>query len=122
MTTHTILGAGGAIADSLAKELFQHQVNFRLVSRHPSARPGGTPFPADMTDPGQTLAAIEGSDIVYCCIGLPYQFAIWRKQWPRIIDNIIEACKRTQAKLLFFDNVYMYGRTEGPMTEETPYD
>jgi nucleoside-diphosphate-sugar epimerase len=35
--------------------------------------------------------------------------------------NTIEACKQTQAKLLFFDNVYMYGRVDGPMTEQTPY-
>ena len=36
--------------------------------------------------------------------------------------NTIEACKRAQAKLIFFDNVYMYGKVNGPMTEETPYD
>ena len=32
--------------------------------------------------------------------------------------NVIEACKRAQAKLVFFDNVYMYGKVDGPMTEE----
>jgi nucleoside-diphosphate-sugar epimerase len=41
--------------------------------------------------------------------------------WPRIMANTIEACKRAQARLVFFDNVYMYGRVNGPMTEETPY-
>jgi nucleoside-diphosphate-sugar epimerase len=35
--------------------------------------------------------------------------------------NTIEACKRAQANLIFFDNVYMYGKVNGPMTEETPY-
>jgi nucleoside-diphosphate-sugar epimerase len=37
------------------------------------------------------------------------------------MDNTIEACKRAGARLVFFDNVYMYGRVRGPMTEETPY-
>jgi nucleoside-diphosphate-sugar epimerase len=37
------------------------------------------------------------------------------------MDNVIEACKRAQAKLVFFDNVYMYGKVDGPMTEDTPY-
>ena len=61
--------------------------------------------------------------MVYCCIGLPsLTYSVWRQQWPRIIDNIIEACKKTRARLLFFDNVYMYGETDGPMTEETPYN
>ncbi len=35
--------------------------------------------------------------------------------------NTIEACKRAEAKLIFFDNVYMYGKVAGPMTENTPY-
>ena len=55
-------------------------------------------------------------------MGLPYRYSTWRKLWPLIFDNTIEACKKTGTKLIFFDNVYMYGKTEGPMTEETPYD
>jgi nucleoside-diphosphate-sugar epimerase len=35
--------------------------------------------------------------------------------------NTVEACKRAEAKLIFFDNVYMYGKVAGPMTENTPY-
>ena len=38
------------------------------------------------------------------------------------MHNTIEACKRARARLIFFDNVYMYGRVEGPMTEETPFN
>src|SRR5450759_1309453 len=37
------------------------------------------------------------------------------------LANVIEACKRAQAKLIFFDNVYMYGKVDGLMTEDTPY-
>jgi nucleoside-diphosphate-sugar epimerase len=77
---------------------------------------------ANLTDPDQTLQAIQGSSVVYLCVGLRYNYAIWRQQWPRIIDNTIEACKRTGARLIFFDNVYMYGKVAGAMTEETPYD
>jgi nucleoside-diphosphate-sugar epimerase len=122
MSIHTILGAGGAIADALSQELLALQLPVRLVSRHPVRRPGTTVLAADLTDPGQTLGAVTGSSVVYLCAGLPYNYTLWRQQWPRIIDNCIEACTRTQAKLIFFDNVYMYGRTEGPMTEDTPYN
>jgi nucleoside-diphosphate-sugar epimerase len=38
------------------------------------------------------------------------------------MSNAIEACKRANAKLIFFDNVYMYGKISGPMTEETPFN
>ncbi|HEY6899018.1 MAG TPA: NAD-dependent epimerase/dehydratase family protein [Puia sp.] len=122
MTIHTILGAGGVIANTLARELSQHQLPVRLVSRQPALLSGATTLAADLTDPVQTLKAVEGSAVVYCCVGLPYRYSIWRQQWPRIIDNLIDACRKTGARLIFFDNVYMYGRTEGPMTEETPYD
>jgi nucleoside-diphosphate-sugar epimerase len=38
------------------------------------------------------------------------------------MENTIEACKRASAKLIFFDNVYMYGKVDGPMTEYTPFN
>ena len=119
---HTIIGSGGIIADSLATELTKHQIPVRLVSRHPKPIPGTDSHAADITDPAQTLEAVRGSAVVYCCIGLPYNYSIWRLQWPRIIDNLIAACRQTGTKLLFFDNVYMYGETSVPMTEETPYN
>jgi nucleoside-diphosphate-sugar epimerase len=119
---HTILGANGTIANSLALELTGRRLPVRLVSRNPAPIPGTTTHIADITDPARTLEAIRDSAVVYCCIGLPYNYSIWRQQWPRIIENIIAACQQTRAKLIFFDNVYMYGETSGPMTEETPYN
>lgn len=122
MSIHTILGAGGTIAGSLVGELRTRQLPIRLVSRHPAPMEGATVMTGDLTDRDQTIRAVAGSSIVYLCAGLKYDYHIWRQQWPRIFDNTIEACQQTGARLIFFDNVYMYGRTEGPMTEETPYD
>ena len=122
MPTHTILGAGGVIANGLAKELIKDRVPVRLVGRHPAPIQGAVPFLADLSDPAQALAAIADSSIVYLCIGLKYDYSIWRQQWPAIMTNTIEACKRAGARLIFFDNVYMYGRVNGPMTEDSPYD
>ena len=122
MSIHTILGAGGIIANDLARELVRHQLPVRLVSRHPSPYPGAETLAADITRAGETLEAIKGSAIVYCCIGLKYDYSIWRQNWPLIMNNLIDACRRTNAKLIFFDNVYMYGRVDGAMTEETPYN
>jgi nucleoside-diphosphate-sugar epimerase len=52
--------------------------------------------------------------------GLQYNIKVWRDQWPKIMRNVINACKENGSKLVFFDNVYLYGRVEGWMTEETP--
>ncbi len=34
--------------------------------------------------------------------------------------NVIDACKKHSTRLVFFDNVYMYGKVDRWMTEETP--
>ena len=36
--------------------------------------------------------------------------------------NAINACKVLNTRLIFFDNVYMYGKVDGAMTEETPFN
>jgi nucleoside-diphosphate-sugar epimerase len=117
----TILGAGGPIGDELAKILAASGKPFRLVSRNPKPAASGEIFAADLTDQEQTIRAVAGSSVVHLLVGLKYDLRVWRDLWPRIMANTIEACKRAQAKLIFFDNVYMYGKVNGAMTEETPY-
>ena len=118
----TILGAGGGIGSELAKLLIDRKQPFRLVSRSPGAVPGATEtVSADITDQGQTIRAVAGSRIVHLLVGLKYDHRLWAEMWPRVMANAIEACKRAQARLVFFDNVYMYGKVNGPMVEETPF-
>jgi nucleoside-diphosphate-sugar epimerase len=117
----TILGAGGPIGDELAKILAASPQAFRLVSRNPKPVAGGEIFAADLADREQTIQAVKGSSVVCLLVGLKYDLRVWQELWPRIMANTIEACKRAQAKLIFFDNVYMYGKVDGAMTEETAY-
>ena len=118
---HTILGANGSIANELLPILLQHNEKVRLVSRTPKPVEGTETIAADATNYEQVLKAVEGSDIVYLLIGLEYKIEVWHEQWPKIMRNAIDACKATNAKLIFFDNVYMYGKVNGPMKEETPF-
>jgi nucleoside-diphosphate-sugar epimerase len=104
-------------------ELARIQRPVRLVGRNPEIVHGATEVaPADISDPEQTIRAVAGSSVVYLLVGLKYDVKVWRELWPRIMNNAIEACKRAGAKLVFFDNVYMYGRVSGHMTEETPFN
>jgi len=119
---HTILGAGGSIGNALAYELIKANENIRLVSRSNYSIPGTESFKADITSYEETLNGVKNSDIVYLCAGLPYDSKIWGNLWPRIMQNSIDACKKVNAKLIFFDNVYMYGKTDGKMIETTPYN
>lgn len=119
----TVLGAGGAIGNELAKLLATRNQPVRLVGRNPRLTPGATEaVAADLTDREQTIRAVGGSSVVYLLAGLPYDHKVWQDGWPRVMGNTIEACKRAAARLVFFDNVYMYGKVSGTMTEETPFN
>jgi nucleoside-diphosphate-sugar epimerase len=119
---HTILGAGGSVGNALAYELLKSNQTVRLVSRSKYSMPGTESYKADITSYEETLSSVNASDIVYLCVGLPYDVKIWAELWPKIMQNTIDACKSADAKLIFFDNVYMYGNVEGKMTEMTPYN
>src|ERR1700686_4646554 len=119
----TILGAGGAIGTELVRELAHTGQSVRLVGRNPKLAQGATEaVSADISNLDQTISAVSGSTVVYLLVGLKYDVSVWRELWPRIMDNAIEACKRANAKLIFFDNVYMYGKVSGPMTEDTSFN
>lgn len=126
MTTtavHTILGANGAVGRALSRELTTLGVAIRQVARHPQAEtPTDTVVAADLLDPAAADRAVAGSDVAYLLVGLPYRTAVWEAQWPRLMDNVLNACVRHGTRLLFFDNVYAYGAVHGPMTEETPFN
>ena len=120
---HIILGANGQIANELALELKRNYTSdIRLVSRRPQkVNDTDELFPADLLHPQQTMNAVRSSEIAYLTVGLPVDTAIWKEQFPVIMQNVINACKKNSARLVFFDNTYMYPQTGVPLTEETPF-
>ena len=118
----TILGSSGVIGQNLAKALTKHTGDIRLVSRNPQ-KVNATDhlLSADLNDADAVMKAVDGSDVTYLTVGLEYKIDVWRDQWPRIMSNVINACKEHGSKLVFFDNVYAYGKVDGWMTENTPH-
>ncbi len=117
----TILGSGGIIGIEASFCLSQYSDSVRQVSRNPKkVNETDQIFPADLTIESEVSNAVKGSDIVYLVVGLPYNTKIWQKYWPKIMSNTIKACQKHHAKLVFFDNVYMYGQVNGWMKENTP--
>lgn len=119
----TILGANGQIAQELAKELKRNYTSdLRLVSRNPKkVNDTDQLFPANLLDKTQAEDAIQGSDIVYFAVGLPMDSEMWEQQFPVMMRNVIDACKKYHAKLVFFDNTYMYPQNNQPLTEQTEF-
>ncbi|WPQ65838.1 NAD-dependent epimerase/dehydratase family protein [Chitinophaga sancti] len=117
----TILGSGGAIGTPLARELKAYTDKIRLVARKPVQVNGDDELiTADLTNAADVDRAVAGSEVVYLTVGLEYNIKVWRRDWPIIMKNVIDACIKHNARLVFLDNVYMYGKNEIPhMTESS---
>lgn len=120
----TILGASGQIGHELARALKRDFTDdIRLVSRNPrKVNDTDHLHRADLLDPAQTMSAVESSDIVYLTAGLPMDTKLWIEQWPVMMRNVINACAAHDAKLVFFDNTYMYPQTAEPQTENMRFE
>jgi nucleoside-diphosphate-sugar epimerase len=114
---HTVLGASGATGRAVMAALKSRNLTFNTVERSKKLE-GVETIIADLLDAAATLKALQHSDYVYLCVGLPYHSKVWAKDWPILMHNVIEACEKAHAKLIFFDNVYMYG----PAPLATPFD
>lgn len=117
---HVVLGATGGAGRAVVNELADRGLPVRAVSRS-----GGSGFPegteivaADCTDTDETRQACEGAAVIYNCLNVPYER--WADVLPILTENSIAAASHADAPLIMTDNLYMYGPTEGPMTEATP--
>jgi nucleoside-diphosphate-sugar epimerase len=121
-----VLGAGGGTGGAIVRELVGQGRRVRAVTRGgDSAASYGTLPPAsfedvaaDVTSREQLRRALEGADVVYHCAQPPN--TRWSQEFPAMTRTIAEVTAAAGAKLVFADDLYMYGPVEGPMTEETP--
>ncbi len=118
----TILGSTGVIGKETAKALKAFGDKIRLVSRKPQkVNEDDETVSADLMNLDEVINAISGSSVVYLTVGFPYTFKIWAESWPRVMKNVITACKENNSKLVFFDNIYMYDAScLNGMDEDTP--
>ena len=128
----TVLGANGQIGRELARCLKREYADnnidktagkIRLVSRKPQQVNGTDELvAADLLDAEQTSRAVEGSSVVYLTAGLPMNTQMWIDQWGVMMHNVIAACEQHKAKLVFFDNTYMYPQTSEVQTETCRFE
>jgi nucleoside-diphosphate-sugar epimerase len=119
---HTILGAGGPVGKSLATALANLNKQVRLVSRQPLVTNNGQYWlKADLSVEQDVIDALEGTEVAYLTIGLPYSTKIWREYWPRVMKNVTTACLHHGVRLVFFDNIYAVSPNHlNPITESSP--
>jgi nucleoside-diphosphate-sugar epimerase len=121
MGFHSVIGGNGTIGAVAVRHLAAAGCEVRIVQRHPRPIEGAVATAsADVFDLDGLTKAVEGSDVVYLILGLPYDAKVWLEGFPRAVSHAVEAARRVGARLVYFDNVYMYGPVAGVMTEDTP--
>ncbi len=118
---HAVVGAGGATGRRLVAQLHGAGCRVRAVTR--DGRGVGTPdvevAAADATDGTSLAAACRGAVALYHCV-MPV-LARWRSDFPVITDAVVDAASLVGARLVYADDTWMYGRVDGPMTEDLPW-
>lgn len=120
---HTILGANGIIGEELAKELHRnYSSDIKLVGRNPKkVNNSDLLAKADLLKPEEVDQVLKNTNIAYLTVGLPYDSNIWLRDWKPIMQNVINACKKNNCKLVYFDNTYAYSQDSKTQTETSPF-
>jgi nucleoside-diphosphate-sugar epimerase len=116
--THVVLGAAGGTGSAIVTELLGRGLAVRTVTRTARQTDGAENVVADLSDPDATARALTGATVVYHAANPPYHH--WLDRFPALNRSVIAGATRAGARLVFTDNLYMYGPQAGVMTETTP--
>jgi nucleoside-diphosphate-sugar epimerase len=121
--SHVVLGTG-AIGRAVAEELVRRGETVRMVNR--SGKMDEVPaevevVASDLYDQAKVREVTRGAKVVYQA-SQPHYYE-WPERFPALQKSIIDGLTGSDVKLIFVENLYMYGDTNGaPMTEDTPYN
>ncbi len=122
MQKHVIFGTGPlglAVMDVLVAE----GKAVTLVNRSgriSEALPAGVQVvKANAVNPAEVQAVCQGATVAYLCAMPPY--TQWPALFPPLINGVLEGIAATSARLVYGDNLYMYGPNPGgPLREDLP--
>ena len=116
---HVVVGGSGAIGGAVVEELVRRGHRVRSIGRRaPAGDPAVEGRSADVMDRQQAIDAVAGASVVYACAAPTY--TRWVDEFPTLQANVADAAEAAGARLVAVENLYMYGPTDGPMTESTP--
>ena len=115
---HVVFGTG-AIGLALIDELAGRGVPVRAVNRSGSAVvPDGVEvLGGDVSDREFAVRAASSAAVVYQCMNPAYHR--WAEDFPALQDSAVHSARTVDARLVSFENVYMYGNTGGKPISET---
>jgi nucleoside-diphosphate-sugar epimerase len=109
----------GPVGRATAARLLSEGREIVVAQREaPAELPKGATFTAcDALEGDSVVNAARGAEQIVVAVGFSYSGAVWRKAWPRAVANFVGACETTGARMVFIDNLYMYGPQTAPLVE-----
>lgn len=117
---NVVLGATGGVGAALVRTLAREGRQVRAVSRRvvDQPAPGVEYVNADIATQDGAQRACAGAAVVFHAAQPPYHR--WAEEFPAMTAAVIASAASADAKLVMVDNLYMYGPSDGPLTEALP--
>ena len=117
----TIFGYGPVGSATAARLMAEGREVTVAQRRAPPDLPDGLTFaPCDALDSDTVVDAVRNAEQFVVAIGFAYSGIVWREAWPKAMANFVAASKATGARMVFIDNLYMYGPQTTPLVETMP--
>lgn len=124
MRRHLVIGGTGGLGRAIAKELTDRQEDVSVFVRNKSKAdkyfsdiPSVQIIQGDAAKPADIENAINGNDIVYYCINIPYHH--WFRESKPLLYTSINAAVKCKARFVFPGNVYVYGHAQTITVKES---
>ncbi|MGE7604418.1 SDR family NAD(P)-dependent oxidoreductase [Peribacillus sp. NPDC097675] len=118
-----VIGASGGMGYSVVKELSSRGISVTAFARTRDKLEklfgndhNVTIHAGDLFKVEDLEEAAQGVDVIFQAANIPY--SEWETKLREMMSNIMEAAKRSKAKLAFVDNIYAYGRSTGTTVNE----
>jgi nucleoside-diphosphate-sugar epimerase len=122
MTPEIVVLGYGPVGRATTALLTARGVAVRVAQRsRPIDLPRGAVFQAcDVLDRASVVGAVAGARQIVVAIGFPYVGEVWREAWPLAMQKLLAAAAASGARMVFVDNLYMYGPQHEPLREDMP--
>lgn len=120
MSKHVIFGTG-PLGRSTAEYLVADGHEVILVNRSGTLKEGPAGVvvaKANLLEGAGVRRLLQGAEVAYFCAQPAYHR--WVAEFPALQASLVEACLDTKTALVAAENLYGYGKPQGPLTEQHP--
>lgn len=115
---HVVLGAG-PLGVSVARQLRDKGVDatvWSIMGNPAYDMPGTSPNAVDGSSAAALVEVCRGADVIYLLLNAHY--VDWHDRYPPRLSAALEAAEQAGAPIIYHDNVYGFGESDQPLTED----